>query len=429
VLDKRDFLKLAAGGALGATAMSFYSSEKKTQSQPSSQANALNNIAKDMTPISVEERKARVLKLQDFMQKAGIGAVIIEPGSSMVYFSGVRWWRSERLTALIIPAEGEIGFVTPYFEEPSVRESMTFGDDVRTWHEHENPFTQVANIIKDRKVKHTTIAFEDTVRFFVQNGVNTALPSYTTVSARAAILSCRMYKSAHEITLMRKANEITLTAYEYVHKNLKIGMTRGDISGLMASAQRALGGTHLFGMALIGESSAYPHGSGKTKPLEEGDVLLMDSGAEVLDYESDISRTFIIGEPTKRQRTIWETVRKGQQIAFDTATLGTETGAVDDAVRAYYESLGFGPGYATPGLSHRTGHGIGMDGHEMVNFVHGEATPLAPGMCFSNEPGIYIYGEFGIRLEDCMYMTEGGMRWFTEPPASLDNPIGSMGAL
>ncbi len=420
-LNKRDFLKLSIAGS---ASLAFNGALKANE------PDILESITGDITPISVAERKARIAKLQDNMQAAGIAALIIEPGSSMVYFSGVRWWRSERLTCLVIPAEGDIAVVTPYFEEPSVRESLTFGDDVRPWHEHESPSRLVANIIHDRGFGKGKIAFEGTVRFFVQNDIMHSLGSdYEMVSGRAVVNSCRMYKSKHEIALMRKASDVTLRAYAHTHSKLEVGMSKDDISAIMTAAQTALGGATEFAMALIGEASAYPHGSRKTKTLAEGDILLMDCGAEVHDYESDISRTFVIGEPNKKQRDVWNTVRKGQQIAFETAQIGAEAGTVDDAVRAYYESLGYGPGYKTPGLSHRTGHGIGMDGHELVNFVHGESTQLASGMCFSNEPGIYIYGEFGVRLEDCIYMTDSGPKWFTEPPASLEDPIGRMGGI
>jgi Xaa-Pro dipeptidase len=195
----------------------------------------------------------------------------------------------------------------------------------------------------------------------------------------------------------------------------------------MHDAQAALGGSAIWNMALFGPASAYPHGSDQPQKIEEGQIVLMDCGCSVEDYQSDISRTFVYGEPLARQREVWDTVREGQRIAFETARPGTPAGQVDDAVRHYYESLGYGPAYATPGLSHRTGHGIGMDGHERVNFVHGETTPLASGMCFSNEPGIYIFGEFGVRLEDCLHMTDDGPAWFTVPPDNLDQPIGQLG--
>ncbi len=417
--NKRDFLKLSAASVAG-IAISSTSTASNTQE--------LTDITNHVGPITIDERKARIAKVQKNMREAGISALVVEPGSSMIYFSGVRWWRSERLTCLVIPAEGEIGVVTPYFEEPSVRESLTFGDDVRPWHEHESPYDLVAGIIRDRGFAKGKIAFEDTVRFFVQHDIMKSLgSSYEMVSGRDVVLDCRMYKSIHEIALMHKANEVTLKAYAHTYSKLEVGMNKADISAIMTSAQTALGGSTKFAMALIGEASAYPHGTKKTKTLENGDILLMDCGCEVHDYESDISRTFVIGSPSKKQRKVWDTVRRGQKIAFETAQIGTQAGAVDDAVRTYYESLGYGPGYKTPGLSHRTGHGIGMDGHESVNFVHGESAPLAKGMCFSNEPGIYIYGEFGVRLEDCIYMTKDGPKWFTEPPASLDDPIGRMG--
>ncbi len=419
-LSKRDFFKLgaAAGGAAllaGATSSAARAS------------NSLKPITGDVAPIGVEERKARVAKAQALMAKNGIDAILLEPGSAMLYFTGISWWRSERLTTVVIPREGEIGVVTPFFEEPSVRESMTFGSDVRTWNEHEDPFERVAGILKDRGLKGGKIGLEDTVRYFVVEGLKRAAPDFEITSALDVTLGCRMFKSAHEIALMRKANEVTLTAYGQVWDKLEAGMTPADITALMRKAQTDLGGQGIWGMALLAEASAYPHGSGQPQSLKEGDIVLMDCGCQVHGYQSDISRTFVFGEPTKRQREVWNTVRRGQQIAFETAQIGTPAGAVDDAVRAMYEGLGYGPGYKTPGLSHRTGHGIGMDGHESVNFVHGETTKLAPGMCFSNEPGIYIFGEFGVRLEDCIHMTEEGPAWFTVPPESLDDPVGRMG--
>jgi Xaa-Pro dipeptidase len=237
---------------------------------------------------------------------------------------------------------------------------------------------------------------------------------------------CRMIKSAHEIALMRKAAEITLRAFEHVHTRLDVGMTPDDVSALMLEVQAALGGNEAWALVLFGAASAYPHGTRQRQAIRDGQIILMDCGCAVEGYQSDISRTFVFGEPSARQRKVWNTVRNGQKVAFATAQPGTPAGRVDDAVRAYYESLGYGPGYATPGLSHRTGHGIGMDVHESINFVHGETTPLAPGMCFSNEPGLYIFGEFGVRLEDCLYLTPDGPAWFTVPPESLDDPIGSL---
>jgi Xaa-Pro dipeptidase len=317
--------------------------------------------------------------------------------------------------------------VTPYFEEPSVRESMSFGTDVRTWHEHQNPFEQVGQLMRDRGFSSGRIGLEETVRYFVVEGLAQAAPAFEIGSALPVTLGCRMYKSAQEIALMRKASEVTLKAYAHVYRHLDVGMTPNDVSALMQSTQNALGGNAIWNMALFGPASAYPHGTGQPQTIEEGQIVLMDCGCSVEGYQSDISRTFVYGEPSKRQREVWQNVRRGQQIAFETAQIGTPAGEVDDAVREYYESLGWGPDYQTPGLSHRTGHGIGMDGHERINFVRGEMTLLAPGMCFSNEPGLYDFDAFGVRLEDCIYMTEDGPAWFTVPPDSLDDPIGSLG--
>jgi len=420
-ISKREFLKLSGTSAALAALGSSPGRAESIRPAP------LKSIVDDAEPISVDERIERVKKAQELMVEHDIDAILIEPGSAMLYFSGIRWWRSERLTAVVIPRAGDIGVVTPYFEEPSVRESMTFGDDVRTWHEHENPFERVAGILKDRGLKGGRIGLEETVRYFVAEGVGRAAPDFDVVAALPVTLGCRMYKSAAEIALMKKANEVTLRAYGHVFSSLEKGMLPDDVNALMREAQSTLGGDGTWNMALFGPASAYPHGTSQRQEIEEGQIVLMDCGCSVHGYRSDISRTFVFGEPSDRQREVWDTVRKGQQIAFDKASIGTPAGEVDDAVRRHYRSLGYGPGYRTPGLSHRTGHGIGMDVHESVNFVHGEETPLAPGMCFSNEPGIYIFDEFGVRLEDCIHMTEDGPAWFTVPPDSLDDPIGRPG--
>lgn len=422
-ISKRDFIRLSGASAAVAALSASGCATGAVQELNSS----LRPITDNAVPISVKERVTRVAKAQMLMAQHEIDAILIEPGSAMLYFSGISWWRSERLTALVIPREGDIAVVTPYFEEPSVRESMTFGDDVRTWHEHQDPFARVAEVLRDRGLKSGSIGLENTVRYFSVEGLRTAAPEFDIVAALPITQGCRMYKSAAEIALMKAASEVTLRAYDHVYKSLDEGMTPVDVNTLMREAQAQLGGSNIWNMALFGPASAYPHGTSQPQKIEDGQVVLMDCGCSVHGYQSDISRTFVYGEPSKRQRDVWNTVRKGQQIAFDTARPGTPAGEVDDAVRRYYESLGYGPGYATPGLSHRTGHGIGMDGHESVNFVHGEATLLDSGMCFSNEPGIYIFDEFGIRLEDCLHMTDKGPAWFTVPPNSLDDPIGRLG--
>ena len=424
-LSKRDFLKTAGLGLAGAAALpavgaSAAAGDSASPDQP------LTSIIGAAKPITVQERLARVRRAQALMAKHDLAAIVLEPGSAMLYFTGISWWRSERLTAVVIPRSGEIGVVTPYFEEPSVRESMSFGEDVRTWHEHEDPFQRVRGILEDRGIKKGAIGLEETVRYFVADGLGRSASAYTIASATPVTQGCRMYKSDAELELMKIASAVTLRAYEFVYNRLDNGMTHEDVKALMNRAQSKLGGSRAWSLALFGPASAYPHGTGQTQEITEGGIVLMDCGCAVEGYQSDISRTFVYGEPNKRQREVWNTVRQGLQVAFETAAIGLEAGKVDDAVRAWYEKKGYGPGYKTPGLSHRTGHGIGMDGHERVNFVHGEKTPLAPGMCFSNEPGIYIFGEFGVRIEDCLYMTKEGPQWFTEPPASLDDPLGKI---
>ena len=412
-MNKREFLKLsAAAGVTSALGL------------PTNAAAELSDITGDAVPIGVDERLARVAKAQRLMREHDIDALLLEAGSALIYFTGVRWWRSERFTGAIIPAEGDIAFVTPYFEEPSVRESLTFGDDVRTWHEHESPFDLVAGILADRGLKSGRIGIEETVRHFIVDGVQHAAPDFEVVSGKDVARGCRMYKSAAEIALMQKANDVTMAAYRHVYENLDKDMSPRDISALMNDATRALGGQPQFASVLLNDASAYPHGTRQPQTLKEGGIILMDCGAAVHDYESDISRTWVFGEPSKKQRDVWNTVKRGQEMALETAEVGVPAGRVDDVVRAFYESEGYGPDYKTPGLSHRLGHGIGMDGHEPVNFVRGEETPLAPGMCFSNEPGIYIFGEFGVRLEDCLYITEDGPELFSALSPSIDQPFG-----
>ncbi len=412
-LTKRDLIKTAGLASIAAA------TSAKAATTP-----ALADMTAGAVPISVAERKARINKAQRLMRDQGVAALLLEAGSAMVYFTGIRWWRSERLTAVVIPADGEIAVVTPFFEEPSIRESMTFGDDVRSWHEHDSPYALVAGILKDRGLKGGKLAVEETVRYFIVDETAKAAPAFKIVPGQTITRGCRMYKSPAEIALMQKANDITMAAYAHVHAHVETGMSARDVSAMMSAATTALGGEVQFSMALLGEASAYPHGSGAPQTVTAGGVILMDCGCSVHDYESDISRTWVHGEATPKQRDVWDTVKAGQELALETAQIGAEAGKVDDVVRGFYESKGYGPGYKTPGLSHRLGHGIGMDGHEPVNFVHGEKTILAPGMCFSNEPGIYLFGEFGVRLEDCLYMTEDGPQLFSALSPSIDKPFG-----
>ena len=414
MMHRRHFLGTAAIGGLAATLPALALAADTA---------ALPNLAAKAVPIGKAERIARIAKAKELMRANDIGALLIEPGSSLIYFTGVRWSRSERLTAAVLTREGEIAVVTPFFEEPSVRESLAIDAEVLTWNEDENPLAAVAAWLGKRGLAKGKIGVEETVRYFAVDGLEKAMPEATVVNGAPVVRGCRMHKSPAEVALMQIAADITLAAYRHTAPRIEAGMTPADIGAIMAAATIALGGKSEFELILLGEASAYPHGSGKPQAVKNGEVVLMDCGATVHGYQSDISRSFVYGKATPRQRQVWDQMRKGQDVAFAAAKLGTPAGHVDDAVRAYYESLGWGPGYKLPGTSHRTGHGIGLDGHEPVNLVRGETTKLAPGMCFSNEPGIYIPGEFGIRLEDCFYMTDSGPKWFSEPPPSIDRPF------
>jgi Xaa-Pro dipeptidase len=424
-LTKRAFLK-ASGAALATLPLSASTLAASGSVKPASTSSALGNITQGVKPISAAERHKRIAKAQSLMKQHNIAALILEPGAAMDYFSGIQWWRSERLTAVVIPKEGEVAVVCPFFEEPSIRESLQVGEDVRVWQEQESPFSLVRQILKDRGLDKGKLAFESSVRYFVLSGLMAALPNMQDVSAQPITLGCRMFKDRHELELMHKANEVTLKAYAHTWSKLELGMSQSEVKQIMSDAQTQLGGSGVWNMALFNQASAYPHGTKQEQRIAESSIVLMDCGCSVHGYQSDISRTFVYGEASKKQRLIWDTVRQGQAIAFEKAQLGTPAGQVDDAVRAYYVKQGLGPDYSLPGLSHRNGHGIGMEGHEPVNFVHGETETLKTGMCFSNEPGIYLPGEFGVRLEDCIYMTDKGPQWFTLPPSTLDNPLGEL---
>jgi len=384
----------------------------------------LSDLTGGAVPIQPAERAARLARAQGLMKANGIGAVLIEPGSSMVYFTGVEWWRSERLTAAILPVEGEPCIVTPFFEEPSVRQTLAVPAEVRVWQEDQNPLGVVAGFLRDRKLAGRPVGIEETARFFAFDGLAHVLPGAKLVSANPVVRGCRMRKSAAEIALMQLATQVTLAAYRWTYDRVERGMTGAEIGALMNAATRKLGGAPEFALALIGPAAALPHGSREVVRVADGQVVLMDCGCAVQGYQSDVSRTWVHGTASTAQRTVWDQVARGQQVAFAAARIGAAAGSVDDAVRRYYESQGYGPGYRLPGLSHRTGHGIGLDGHEPVNLVHGETTRLAAGMCFSDEPGLYLPGKFGVRLEDCFHMTDAGPRWFSTPPTSIDAPLG-----
>jgi len=376
-------------------------------------------------PIGTAERLQRLSNARALMQRNGIGAVIVESGSSLDYLTGVQWRRSERLTAAVIPVQGDPIIVTPFFEQPSVAETLAIPAEIRSWNEDEDPLKLVADFLRERGVAAAPVSFEETDRYFIVDRLSQQLPGLKAVSANPVVRALRLIKSPTELALMQAANDITLRAMRHAGEGARAGMTPVDFGAAIDAATVALGGNPEFALVLIDEAAALPHGSRKPQMVKRGSTILFDCGCTLHGYQSDISRTFVFGaDPTAEQRKVWNQVHEGQQIAIGAAKLGASAGSVDDAVRAAYTSWGYGPGYKLPGLSHRTGHGIGMDGHEPAYLVHGDTTPLAPGMCFSDEPGIYLPGKFGVRLEDCWHMTADGPRFFTQPPPSIDRPFG-----
>jgi Xaa-Pro aminopeptidase len=415
MLSRRAFIGAAAGAPLAAIAAG--------QSVPAASGAALKSLTAEAKAISGDERHARLAKLQDLMEQRKVAALLVESGSSLEYFTGIRWARSERVTLAIIPARGEVIVVTPAFEEPSVRETLQVGGDVRPWNEHENPNERIVQGLRDRGISSGVLAVEPTVRYFIVDGLHQVSRAYDLISGDALVRACRLIKSPAELALLQVANNVTLEALRSVRTRVERGMNSADLAALVDRTTVALGGSPEFSLVLLNEASAYPHGSSQSQAVRDGSIILMDCGCEVHGYQSDISRTWVFGQANARQRKVWNTVKRGQEIALETAKIGVPAGALDDAVRAFYEREGWGPAYRLPGLPHRTGHGIGLDGHEPAYLVHSDRTPLQAGMCFSDEPGIYIPGEFGVRLEDCWVMTATGPKPFTPLAQSLDEPV------
>lgn len=416
-LSKREFL-------IGAGALASVGAVASVQAPAAaSSVGDLKSMTAGAVPISIAERQERINKAARLMRQRGMSALIVEVGSALTYFTGIRWWRSERFTGIVIRDDASWCVVTPFFEGPSIREQMTFGEDVRTWHEDENPFAVIVDFIGQQE-DGQVVGVEETARYFLVDGVKQIAPALALQSGADITRGCRMFKSPAELALMQLANDVTLAAYTDIYPKVVPGMTPSQVGAMMNDATKALGGTPEFSLVLLGAASAYPHGTDQPQRVREGDIVLMDCGCNVQGYQSDISRTWVMGKANRAQRRVWQTVRDGQQLALDTMQPGVPAGRIDQVVRAFYETKGYGPGYQAPGLTHRLGHGIGLDGHEPVNFVGNEQTPLAPGMCFSNEPGIYLPGQFGVRLEDCLTMTADGPSLFTELSPSIDKPFG-----
>ena len=385
---------------------------------------ALKPFPGKAAPITEKERWARIDKARKLMADNDIGAIVLETGTSMSYFANVRWGLSERPFLLVIPQKGELAYVCPGFEEERAREITTFTKDVRVWQEDEDWGATVLGILKDRGVSTAKIGVEERVRFFIADGIAKAAPASKVVLATPITAGCRMYKSPTEIALMQRANDITIAAFRAALATLRDGMTQVELGRNIRAAFDALGGPGGSALIGFGKFSAFPHGSITPQAIRDGDIVLIDGGCSIEGYQSDITRTTVFGKPTPRQVEVWNLEKKAQTAAFNAAKVGATCESVDAAARKVITDAGFGPDYKVPGLPHRTGHGIGMDGHEWTNFVRGNKTPLAPGMCFSDEPMIAIYGEFGIRLEDCLYITEAGPKFFTPQSVAIDQPFG-----
>jgi len=350
-------------------------------------------------------------------------ALILGPGSSLYYFTGVRWGLSERLLALVLPRIGQPILISPAFEEARMRESLLYPMEVRTWQEDESPTKLIAAALADIHLTSGRIGIEEALPFTFYDHLRAAAPGFEFVSADPITIACRSVKSKHELALMQIACEATCNVFRDVFVSLKEGMTQDDIGNLVSAgfARMDLRGDALV---LLGASAALPHGTKRPQRLKEGDVVLIDGGCKVEGYESDVTRTGVFGKPSEKIRQVYELVRRAQDAALDAARAGKLSGSVDDAARAVITAGGYGPGYKF--FTHRLGHGLGLDGHEHPYLVHGSKTLLLAGMTFSNEPGIYIPGEFGIRCEDDMVITGDGPAQLLTPgfQVSLERPLG-----
>jgi len=386
----------------------------------------LASMKEQARPTRIEERQARQEKARRLMEANDLDAIIVAEGTSLNYFTGIHWWGSERLFAMVLPAQGTAFYVCPAFEEGRAREQIAAAPEgsqaeVRTWQEDESPYQRVAQGLKDRNILAGKLGVEENVRSVFREGIGNAAPQARFLSATPVTAGCRMIKSPAELELMRLANKVTLTAYEAVYHALQDGMTQLQVGALISAAHQKLG---FPGEALVevGEFSAFPHGSTQPQIIRPGTPILIDGGCKVEGYQSDITRILMLGQAPDRVKKVFDIVHRAQSTALATAKPGVECGAVDAAARKVITDAGYGPDYKF--FTHRVGHGIGMDGHEWPYLVRGNTTKLAPNMTFSDEPGIYIRGEFGVRLEDDMHITEDGAELFTPQSPSLEEPFG-----
>ncbi len=387
---------------------------------------ALRTLRGEAKPITEEERAGRLEKARRLMRDNNLSAILLAQGTSLYYFTGIRWEGGERLFAMVLPAKGEAFYVAPAFEEGRAREQIAQAPDggkpdVRIWQEDESPYARVAQGLSDRGIANGTVGVEETAKFLFSDNLRKAAPGAAFTSATPVTAGCRMIKSRHEIDLMWLASKATLAAYEATYRSMKVGMTQREVGELLETAHRKLG---FEGGAdvQVGEFSALPHGSIKPQGIQENTIVLIDGGCSVEGYASDITRTFVLGKASDKMKQVFDIVHRAQSAALAAAKPGVEAGSVDAAARKVISDAGYGPDYKY--FTHRLGHGMGMDGHEWPYLVRGNTTKLQPEMTFSDEPGIYIRGEFGIRLEDDMHITENGAALFTPQSPSLENPFG-----
>jgi Xaa-Pro dipeptidase len=386
----------------------------------------LIDMTQTLVPIQPEEHLTRMAKAQTYMQANNIAAIYLNAGTNLTYFTGMKWYASERMVGAILPAKGEVQYIAPYFEIGSLNGFKVIDGPIHGWQEHQNPYSLFVEVLKQLEISETaTIGIDESAQFFIFDGINKAQTGLNLINAQDVTAHCRMHKSANELALMQAAMNMTLAVHQATASMLYAGISTTEVEAFIEKAHQKVGGSgNYFCIVLFGLATSFPHGVKDPQILKAGDVVLIDTGCKVHDYISDITRTYVFGEPTARQTQFWNDEKAAQLAAFNAAQIGVPCEAVDAAARQYLASQGLGPEYQTPGCPHRTGHGIGLDIHEWPYLVGGNKTPLATGMCFSNEPMLVIPDEFGIRLEDHFYMTDSGPRWFTEPSESIDNPFG-----
>jgi Xaa-Pro dipeptidase len=424
-MNRRRFSRMLAALAGGTAFQPSLAHAAEPEPDPCTLPEAIRSLRPltgGVVPIADTERRTRIDRARQLMAEQGLDALVLEPGSGMHYFTGVDWNLSERPFIAVLPAKGDVAFVCPGFEEARARELIRLTDDVRIWQEDESPFRVIAGILRDRGVTAGRVGIEERLRFFIADALRAESP-HAYVSADGVTTGCRMVKSAAELALLQRANDVTTAAFRAAFQTVEEGMTQNELERRMTSALQRAGGQDPWALVGFGEYSAFPHGSVQPQRLKRGDIVLMDAGCAVEHYQADVTRTTVFGRPTRRQAEVWNLERRAQDAAFRAARVGATCASVDAAARKVITDAGFGPDYRVPGLPHRTGHGIGLDVHEAPNFVRGNEARLAPGMCFSDEPTIVIYGEFGIRLEDCLYLTDAGPRFFTEQSPAIDRPF------